>query len=658
MSTVVSCVSDVLWLFLCSRSRVLDGSVGSVSVVADLRSASLSVMRRVAEILLLLQQNVHTFYAVQPKKRDGQKLLQKLLSSSKRSPPVNIQRWYHAAVCENFLQDLLWTICLNQYDQEEPPLLPHQPTEIFSVIRAFLRLQPPPEVDELMHLAHLTNVVPDEMKKAGKQLVKRLLISPGSTRLQELRLALQWQYEYLKGRSADSSSDHPSVFRDSDIPVNTDVMTRHNGVKYPPILQPGTKLSSLSSFDSGFEGVGSGHLETGSGKTSHIEAYTPKSPLLLINEENVSSISEGSEKFLHIIPNAGGDSVNFEITVKRSAMLPKNPWLSLPVDDLESFYTVIISPIWQKDTQRCDQLTQTTDSSVCNLLDQSSEWSPITNVLSSTITDEGPGAERSETMPTLLWDSYDLHKSDSMSLCGPDSEWEQKEQQELQAVEQMLNRTAGILQEEESVLAQEEILEVLLEAESAYGMCPSWSKACEFSQITSSDVGEAGVIRLEDDFTSSPFGYRDVLSQESPAVPQTGRDAPSEPGNGGSDKSALLKEMDNLNVLEDQIVEQKLKVKELHCCESNERMSIPSLCEDRKRIFKKLEGEKVQVEEMKRNLSRDMKSKLKGSSRSHKIVRCSVLGKGLVLKEDEELLMNCRSSAQEAPEFIQGQNHV
>lgn len=54
--------------------------------------------------------------------------------------------------------------------------------------------------------------------------------------------------------------------------------------------------------------------------------------------------SGSSSASIHIIPRLTAESLNFEIKVQRSATLPKNPWLSLPVDDLENSYTVTITP--------------------------------------------------------------------------------------------------------------------------------------------------------------------------------------------------------------------------------------------------------------------------------------------------------------------------
>lgn len=508
-----------------------------------------------------------------------------------------------------------------------------------------------------------------------------MLISPGSVTFCDLQLALQWQYECLKGRNetADLTSDlhtrrnlcAQSVLRDSDFCRNG--LTRHDGANCPPLRQSGAKPPSLSSFDSGFDGAGSGNLETGGGKVCQDEASRPKSPHLHVSEENVSSISEdlAEEKSLGapsigIIPNASGDS-NFKITVKRSATLPKNPWLSLPLDDLENCYTVIISPSQQRETRCYDQLTQTSNTSVCDFEDQSNEWSSICNILSSTVADGGHEAETSaENMPTLLWDSYDLHDllpdSDSMLLSEPVYEWEIKEQQELRAVEETLSRAAEILQEEENVLAQEEIFDVLLEADNPDRLWPSWTKDSPFTW-TSSDLAEAGVIGLEDDPASLHFGYDD-LSRESPRVITSSSDNPSNPGsdslhleqeNGGPDRLELLKELEDLKVLEEKIVEENLKINELRRYDSEESMSSRSLSEDRKRFLEKLEQEKKEVEEMERSLSREMKkSKQKCPNRSHKIVTCSIMGRDSVLM-DEALLMNCIRSAHDAQVLSHGQ---
>lgn len=496
-------------------------------------------------------------------------------------------------------------------------------------------------------------------------------MSPGSSTFHDLQPAVQWQYEYLKGRNETSVSisdlhlwedvcAEENVLKDSKFfphSVHGSGFTRQDGPSYSLHRQSEAKPPSLSSFDSGFDGAGSGHPDTGGGKTCQDKASKLKSPHVHFSEENVSSISEGLAEgkslrapTIHIIPGASGDSVNFEITVKHSATLPKNPWLSLPVDDLENCYTVIISPTQQRATSSCDQLTQTANASMCDFEDH--ECSPIRNVLSSTITDGRLEFETSQNVPSLVWDSYDLrdlmHDSDSMVLGEPKCEWEINEQRELRAVEEMLNRADNILQEEESILAQEEILDVLLEADNPDRLWPSWNQ--DFTQMTSSDLSEAGVIGLEDNLDSLNFGLDNVLSQESARVIQSHSDQLNfERGNGGLARSELFKELKNLKVLEEKIVEENLKITELRRCESEEKVPAQSLSEGRSRFLKKLEEEKKEVEKMESDLSREMKkSKPKCPSSSRKIVTCSIMGKTSVLeKDDEALLINCRRPAQE-----------
>lgn len=220
------------------------------------------------------------------------------------------------------------------------------------------------------------------------------------------------------------------------------------------------KPSSLSSFDSGFDGAGCSPLEAaaptgGGGGGSDVwqgqsvlsgsrESFGPPTRSPQTHKDNLSVASDSedlreafdfgsagcsSRASIQIVPKLKLDSLNFEIKVQRSATPPQNPWLSLPVDDLEKSYTVTITPNTpeprvsrsQSGGSR-DQPTQTeatamtppngephTDpESPCRLRDPG--LSPIRDLLSSTITD---GKDKSdcttEGNPTLIWDSYDLH---------------------------------------------------------------------------------------------------------------------------------------------------------------------------------------------------------------------------------------------------------
>lgn len=345
--------------------------------------------------------------------------------------------------------------------------------------------------------------------------LRKLLTSPGAVPINDLRQALQWQYEFLRSchtnrshtemavgrgpenaqnnrvsscpasRNAASTSEHSKKdnmqCRGSHFNLNKWGMGKEMPRHQPdPGLTPASAVSgamsavgkppSLSSFDSGFDGAGSSHLEAGAGRegleglsrlAGTRDPFRPANRQQQhpqIHEENISSVFDSEDRreefgfgsvgnssraSIQIIPKITVDSLNFEIQVKRSATLPKNPWLSLPVEDLENSYTVTITqnpPAQQRDlkspnlTQHShnadqsnrsrDQPTQTEVSTSTHskgpqtrdwiLQSQSSfedsELSPILNVLSSTITD---GRDKSncttEDVQTLLWDSYDFH---------------------------------------------------------------------------------------------------------------------------------------------------------------------------------------------------------------------------------------------------------
>lgn len=312
--------------------------------------------------------------------------------------------------------------------------------------------------------------------------LRKLLISSGPVAVCHLQLALQWQYELLRSSHVTrSSADSATNGTAKDVP---DVTKCDSGKEAAHLLgaSPSAAVSgmekppSLSSFDSGFDGAGSSQLEAWGGRegaeglsrlAGTRDSARPAMSQPQIHKENICSVSDSEdhrEEFdfgsvgnssrasIQIIPKVTVESLNLEIKVKRSAALPNNPWLSLPVDDLENSYTVTITqnPTPQKrdlqsldPSEPCananqpsrsrDQPTQTEVLSSTQptgplsrdwvLHSQSSledpELSPIRNVLSSTITD---GRDKStcttEGIPTLLWDSYDLHDQNQDSVDG------------------------------------------------------------------------------------------------------------------------------------------------------------------------------------------------------------------------------------------------
>lgn len=242
--------------------------------------------------------------------------------------------------------------------------------------------------------------------------------------MDELQQALQWQYELLR-----SSHLSPQPVVNSNERGLRAEPPEYNGVgtggclllatpSSPaavcgPVAQAEGKPASLSSFDSGFDGApGSSQVETCGGQGGRVTAG-----------EGGGAGVEGLSESIH--------SLNFEIKVKRSAPLPSNPWLSLPVEDL---YTVTVTPSptlhkrhlhfldvpepgggAEPPAGSCrDQPTQTERSRSL----EDTELSSIGKILSSTMDGGDKSLCTTEGLPTMLWDSYDLHEQNQDSVDG------------------------------------------------------------------------------------------------------------------------------------------------------------------------------------------------------------------------------------------------
>lgn len=244
--------------------------------------------------------------------------------------------------------------------------------------------------------------------------------------MDELQQALQWQYELL---------------RSSHLGLQPVVNRNKGGLKAEPtecnsvgtggcfllatpnspaavcelMAQAEGKPASLSSFDSGFDGAaGSSQVEMCGRQVGRIRG---------------GEGGAGAERLSESV-----HSLNFEIKVKRQAPLPSNPWLGLPVEDLEDLYTVTVtpSPTMHKGnlpspdvpdpgggagspTGRCrDQPTQTERSSSL----EDTELSSIGKILSSTMDGGDKSLCTTEGLPSMLWDSYDLHEQNQDSVHG------------------------------------------------------------------------------------------------------------------------------------------------------------------------------------------------------------------------------------------------
>uniref|UniRef100_A0A3P9L3Z6 Uncharacterized LOC101162803 n=1 Tax=Oryzias latipes TaxID=8090 RepID=A0A3P9L3Z6_ORYLA len=420
-----------------------------------------------------------------------------------------VSSWYHLVLCENFLQELLSGV------YKDPASSQRASTPAWRQrLARFLKKNPPPDMEVLTYLAHLSDGIPDqEIQRAGRQIsqrcmtLRKLLISSQPVSVEQLQLALQWQYDLLRNSRVDQSS--------SDLHNDTMEDLQHSSSE-PELMGSGdvppseSKLPSLGSFDSGF-----GQLEAHVGRGGMDEIGDPMSPGLRqpqIQEEMVCSVSDcgpkesdfgsvgnSSRASLQAPPKGQVNAMNFEIKENCSAASSTNTWLSPPADDAENSYTVTITPsstpqrrgshdasdLNAASTPSRDQPTQTESQSTL----EDPKLSLFENLLSGTITE---GDKRStEEAPTLLRDIHDLHRqkpdaASSMMEVSPD--WDLKEQDGLLEVEKMLEETNKILEEEENVLAQEAVLDSLLERERA--VWPLLDTEDQLSEISSSERHE------------------------------------------------------------------------------------------------------------------------------------------------------------------------
>ncbi|XP_028857961.1 uncharacterized protein LOC114802958 isoform X2 [Denticeps clupeoides] len=633
--------------------------------------------------------------------------------------------WYSLVLCQNFLQDLLCGGTCDTAPKLQSPLDARPGLPVWKqAVGNFLKRNPSPETEELVQLAHLANVIPEaKLQQSGKQLshrcmiLRKLLTCPGAVSLHDLKLALQWQYDFLSS-NCQNIPDTPlsdrnesdgihfqrgagvaSVPREQSFASNLRHMKPSGGRLETAGPVPATgKPPSLSSFDSGFDCAGSSHLDVGNGNCNGRESLRPKSLRPRVHELFTSvSDSEEHQGFesgsvespfapsIQIIPKITVDSLNFEIKVKRTSTLPKNPWLGLPVEDLENSYTVTITPntshhrdsgspsLSKSDcgdaSGRCrDRPAQTdvwaVDPKAKALHPQESfedpELSLIHNVLSSTISEPRDVANCTE--PSLMWDTYDFHDLgrdpaerlndlSEVSLSG----WELREQEGLREVEKILDRTAGILLEEENVLAQEEMLDCLLKTEHSSKPWMSWGNE-QSSVMSPKELMESGVIGFKEG-EESPLdcASRNVDCETQRFVlPQTTED-PVIPGSNferhQSSRGVLSQELRGLHALEERIMEENLKIHEFRRQEEEILFEKPprSSSKDREKFLRDLEKEKREVEKMERTLHKgpDKEGKLKKrEGRSRKVVTCSVMGRAPKLNlEDSALCDRLFSSA-------------
>ncbi|KAK5880532.1 hypothetical protein CesoFtcFv8_023550 [Champsocephalus esox] len=629
--------------------------------------------------------------------------------------------WYRLVLSENFLQALLSGVhgdsgSMQRRNHGTIPAWRYK-------MSTFLKKNPPPDVEELVHLAHLSLAIPDDdVQQAGKKMsqrcmtLRKLLMSSGPVAVGPLQRALQWQYELLRNSPFAPPLDEGASNRTAKGQGLTNGVKEQKAAPQTVSASAEGKPPSLSSFDSGFDGAGGCQLDAWRAREG-VESLCTSAGIRdsvsppQIHEENVSSVSHpedlrepfgssgtSSRASILITPKVTVDSLNLEIKVKRSAALPSNPWLSLPVDNLENSYTVTITqnPMPPKgdlqldgsDPCRCrDQPTQTdalsrTPPTDWALHSQSSledpELSPIRKVLSSTIITEV--RERSilttEGGPTLLWDSYDLHEQVQDAVDGVMdislSDWEVKEQEGLREVEQILVRADAMLEKEENALAQEAVLEALLRAEDRH-QWPLWDSESQLSAMSSSELAEAGVLGLQDDLDPAEAGVLGLQDDLDPAeagvlglqddLDPAEADQLGEPTSAGSAGGAqasedeglhtdaavfhsrpdLLTELRKVHILDELIMEENRKIHKLRSCvESPEQSaskpaSTKETNKERQAFRVQLEREKREVEKLEESLDNEQRAK-RHKDGAKKVVKCSILEKARSETEEDKAL--------------------
>lgn len=283
-----------------------------------------------------------------------------------------------------------------------------------------------------------------------------------------LQRALQWQYQLLRGcsLSVERAAVDGAGHTDGGVTLEDRTASSPRAPLSVELASAHSTPVSISSFDSGFDGVGNGPLEFCSGgeraedlcglneitdSEEHAlllpqinEGCSACSDVAIHDDEfDCGSVGNSSAASVQILPKAAAEGLNFEIRVRRSPALPSNPWLSLPVENPGNSYTITItpSPAPQKKSQRLQDLTgppaasgplsrcrsRPTQTEALSSVQpgmpspQSSaedpDLSPAAYFLSSTITEDGNRSLcTTEGAPTLLWDSYDLHEQNQDSL--------------------------------------------------------------------------------------------------------------------------------------------------------------------------------------------------------------------------------------------------
>lgn len=249
--------------------------------------------------------------------------------------------------------------------------------------------------------------------------------------MEQLQLALQWQHELLHSNmesqfshvtnmpgDAQHSSSEPRHIQSED--AEKEVRLPATSPAVSEMVSADGKAPSLIAPHSGFGGARSSRVEASGVKGLQRSAGDQEPVRLSLNVMDVSSLTDCQhhrgeldqrsfgDSSIQISPKVEMEPLNAAIEVKRSAAAPDNPWLSLPVDDLENSYTVIGTPKPQRTGLQVHEASY--HHAAADPTNRSGGQHPQTdvdlelslNILSST----NPDGRDQPICSTNRWDSY------------------------------------------------------------------------------------------------------------------------------------------------------------------------------------------------------------------------------------------------------------
>lgn len=243
--------------------------------------------------------------------------------------------------------------------------------------------------------------------------------------MEQLQLALQWQHELLHSSMESHFSDVTNMPRE---PRHTQTEDAEEEVCLPAtspavsemVSADGKAPSPITSY-SGFDGARSSRVEASGVKGLQRSAGDQESLRLSLNIVDVSSLTDCQyhreemdqrsfgNSSIQISPKVEMEPLNVDIEVKRSTAAPDNPWLSLPMDDLENLYTGMGTPKPQRTDLQVNEASY--HHAAADPTNRSGSQHPQTDVdpelsLNNILPSTNPDGRDQSIFSTNLWDSY------------------------------------------------------------------------------------------------------------------------------------------------------------------------------------------------------------------------------------------------------------